>query len=74
MLYFFLKKFRGQKTWLQKIGDSTTTNLWRHLEKHHLDKNPKKKAKNPIMITEGQSTLDNFVGHAEFQSKVCIIL
>ncbi|PKC08412.1 hypothetical protein RhiirA5_376272, partial [Rhizophagus irregularis] len=54
------------KTWLRKIGDSNTSNLWRHLERNHPDKNPKK-AKN--LIIESQSTLDEFVGHTTFPSK-----
>ncbi|GBC00584.1 hypothetical protein RclHR1_03900001 [Rhizophagus clarus] len=58
-----------KKIWLHKIGDSNTTNLWHHLEKYHPDKDPKlKKAK--ILIAEGQSTLDGFVGQTEISPKV----
>ncbi|CAG8736353.1 776_t:CDS:2, partial [Racocetra fulgida] len=28
----------GEKTWLRKIGDFNTSNLWRHVESHHPDK------------------------------------
>ncbi|GES77148.1 ribonuclease H-like domain-containing protein [Rhizophagus clarus] len=57
-----------KKIWLHKIGDSNTTNLWHHLEKYHPDKDPKlKKAK--ILIAEGQSTLDGFVGQTEISPK-----
>ncbi|POG61509.1 hypothetical protein GLOIN_2v1703549, partial [Rhizophagus irregularis DAOM 181602=DAOM 197198] len=62
-----MQKLTGKnKTWLRKIGDSNTSNLWRHLERNHPDKNPKK-AKN--LIIESQSTLDEFVGHTTFPSK-----
>ncbi|GBB87371.1 hypothetical protein RclHR1_13820001 [Rhizophagus clarus] len=39
------------KTWLHKIGNSNTTNLWHHLKRNHLNKNPKK-AKNLMVETQ----------------------
>jgi hypothetical protein len=57
----------SDKTWLRKIGDSNTTNLWRHLERNHPDKNPKKVKD---LINENQSTLNEFIGHTAFPSKV----
>ena len=56
-------------TWARKIGDSSTSNLWRHLENHHQDKDPRSKKAN---LTEGQSTLDAFVSQIEVPSKVSI--
>jgi hypothetical protein len=64
--------FRNKKIWYRKIGDSNTTNLWRHIEIHHSEKDPRpnKKAKKLI---EGQSTLDNFVSHQTEIPKVSVI-
>ena len=63
-----VKCLNCNNTWLRKIGDSSTGNLWRHLQTHHQDKDPRsKKAKN---LSEGQSTLDEFVGQTVVPSKV----
>jgi BED zinc finger len=67
-----VKCLNCNKTWFRKIGDSNTSNMWRHLEKHHPDKDPKsKKSKN--LEAEGQSTLDTFVGQTKIASKVSVI-
>ncbi len=69
---FFLKNFRIQKIWYHRIGDSNTTNLWRHIEKYHSEKDPRpKKAKN--LIAEDQGTLDNFVNQMDVSFKVSIL-
>jgi hypothetical protein len=68
-IYFF-QNSRNQKTWKRKIGDSNTTNFWRHVEVHHPEKDNKKAKK---LIEEGQSTLDEFVGQTEVPSKVSVI-
>jgi hypothetical protein len=60
------------KPWLRKIGDSSTTNLWRHLEAKHPDKYPKEKKERNL--EEGQSTLDAFVGQADVQLKVSNVI
>ena len=60
------------KTWLRKIGDSNTSNLWRHLESYHLEKDPRSN-KSKSLVAEGQSTLDSFVGQIEVSSKVSVI-
>lgn len=55
--------------WLRKIGDSNTSNYWRHLENHHPSKDPRsKKAK--ALVEESQGTLDEFVGQIGIPSKV----
>ena len=71
-MYIFFQNFRNKKVWYRKIGDSNTSNLWRHVEVHHPEKDPRppKKAKRS---TEGQSTLDNFVGQVEVP-KVSVII
>ena len=52
--------------------DSNTSNLWRHLESYHLEKDPRSnKSKS---LAEGQSTLDSFVGQIEVSSKVSVII
>ena len=60
------------KTWYRKIGDSNTSNLWRHLGKHHPEKDSRSKEKTKNLI--GQTTLDTFVGQTEISSsKVSVI-
>ena len=58
------------KTWPHNIGDSNTTNLWRHVEVHHPEKDPGSNKKAKKLITEDKSTLDEFVGQTEIPSKV----
>lgn len=67
---YFFYNFRKLKTWPRKIGDSNTTNLWRHVEVHHPEKDPRPNKKAKKLIKEGQSTLDEFVGQEEIPSKV----
>ncbi|CAB5349096.1 unnamed protein product [Rhizophagus irregularis] len=57
------------KIWYRKIGDSSTSNLWRHVEIYHPEKDlrPKKKAKNAV--ADNQSTLDEFMNQKEIPSR-----
>ena len=65
--YYEVKCFNCNNTWF-KIDDSNIGNLWHYLQTHHQDKDPRsKKAKN---LSEGQSTLDEFVGQTVVPSKV----
>ncbi|CAB4380896.1 unnamed protein product [Rhizophagus irregularis] len=52
----------NNKVWYRKIGDANTTNLWRHVEVHHPEKDPRPNKKAKKLIAEGQNTLDEFVG------------
>jgi len=70
-LYILLNS-RNKRTWYRKIGDSNTTNLWRHIEVHHPEKDPRPNKK-PKNLIAGQSTLDEFVGQTEVPSTVSII-
>jgi hypothetical protein len=70
---YFLKKSSNQRTWKRKIGDSNTTNLWRHVEVHHPEKDPRPSKKAKKLIGESQSTLDEFVSQTEIPSKVSVI-
>ena len=54
-----------------KFGDSNTSNLWRHLGKHHPEKDPRSKDKTKNLM--GQTTLDTFVGQIEVPSIVSVI-
>ncbi len=45
MLIIFLLKFRNKKTWYRKIGESNTTNFWRHVEIHYPEKDPRQNKK-----------------------------
>ena len=71
MYCIYIIKFKSfkfsNKVWFWKIGESNTTNLWRHLTKHHPDKDPKS-AK-----SDTQSTLDEFMESTEFSFRVCKI-
>ncbi|CAI2186467.1 8865_t:CDS:1, partial [Funneliformis geosporum] len=51
-----------KKIWLHKIGNSNATNLWRHAEVHHPEKDPRPNKKAKKSVAEDQSTLDKFVG------------
>ncbi|CAB4421393.1 unnamed protein product [Rhizophagus irregularis] len=62
--------YKNNKVWYRKIGDSNTTNLWRHVEVHHPEKDPRPNKKAKKLIAEGQNTLDEFVGQTEVPSKV----
>ncbi|GBC19616.2 zinc finger BED domain-containing protein RICESLEEPER 2-like [Rhizophagus irregularis DAOM 181602=DAOM 197198] len=59
----------NNKVWYRKIGDANTTNLWRHVEVHHPEKDPRPNKKAKKLIAEGQNTLDEFVGQTEVPSK-----
>ncbi|CAB4420810.1 unnamed protein product [Rhizophagus irregularis] len=64
------REVQNNKVWYRKIGDSNTTNLWRHVEVHHPEKDPRPNKKAKKLIAEGQNTLDEFVGQTEVPSKV----
>ena len=73
LITYFFKISEIKKTWYRKIGDSNTSNLWRHVEVHHPEKDPRPNKKAKKSIAEGQSTLDEFVGQMEIPSKVSVI-
>jgi hypothetical protein len=70
---YFLLNFRNKKFWYRKIGDSNTSNLWRHVEVHHPEKDPRPNKRVRKPIAEDQSTLDKFVIQTEVPSQVSVI-